>query len=138
MTENLTDLVGRLVVGSKADGRRVYSKEGKRAVVEACLAGKASVARIALQIGVNANLVRRWIDGYQANGNTVRLRGRTRDAPQTKLLPVAVTPVADDSNRTELVTGCVEVSRSDVTVWVHGRVDVERLSVVLDWLSRRA
>ena len=41
--------------------RRRYSTQFKRQVVEACLAGDASVAKIALAHGLNANMVHRWI-----------------------------------------------------------------------------
>jgi transposase len=50
-----------LVVRKKRDGRCVYSREGKRALVEACLRPGVSVARIALLHGVNANVLRKWI-----------------------------------------------------------------------------
>jgi transposase len=50
-----------LVIRKKRDGRCVYSREGKRALVEACLRPGVSVARIALLHGVNANVLRKWI-----------------------------------------------------------------------------
>jgi transposase len=50
-----------LVIRKKRDGRCVYSREGKRALVEACLRPGVSVAGIALLHGVNANVLRKWI-----------------------------------------------------------------------------
>jgi transposase-like protein len=50
-----------LIVRKKRDGRCVYSREGKRALVAACLRPGVSVARIALLHGVNANVLRKWI-----------------------------------------------------------------------------
>lgn len=52
---------GGLVVRRKRDGRRVYSRSHKRAIVEQCLQPGVSVAGIALAHGINANLVRKWI-----------------------------------------------------------------------------
>ena len=51
----------QLVARTRADGRHVYRKEGKAALVAACSAPGASVAAIALAHGVNANLLRKWI-----------------------------------------------------------------------------
>jgi hypothetical protein len=50
-----------LVIRKKRDGRCVYSREGKRALVEACRRPGVSVAGIALLHGVNANVLRKWI-----------------------------------------------------------------------------
>jgi len=54
-----------LVVGHKRDGRSCYDREAKRELVEACLRPGISIARMALEHGVNANLLRRWIDQYR-------------------------------------------------------------------------
>ena len=62
------------------NGRRYFSAEHKRVVVERCLAPGASVAAVSLEHGFNANLVRRWIHAHQA-----RLAEGT-----SKLVPVTV------------------------------------------------
>lgn len=51
--------------------RRYYSPEFKLRIVEACRQPGVSVARTALDNGLNANLVRRWI--RDAQGRTVAL-----------------------------------------------------------------
>lgn len=61
MTEHDSALLQRLVVGSKRDGRRRYDKQAKIELVQACLKPGVSVARVALEHGVNANLLRKWI-----------------------------------------------------------------------------
>jgi transposase len=65
MSENNSELLKRLVVGSKRDGRRRYDKQAKLELVQACLQPGISVARIAYEHGVNANLLRKWINLYQ-------------------------------------------------------------------------
>lgn len=65
MTEKPTELSTRLVVGHKRDGRCCYDKEAKRELIEACMRPGVSVARMALQHGMNANLLRTWITRYQ-------------------------------------------------------------------------
>lgn len=61
MSEINTEVVRRLVTGRKSDGRCVYDPEAKAEVVRACMQPGVSVARIAMQAGINANLVRAWI-----------------------------------------------------------------------------
>lgn len=61
MSEIDAEVVRRLVTGRKNDGRAVYDPQAKAEVVRACLKPGVSVARMALQCGINANLLRRWI-----------------------------------------------------------------------------
>ncbi|WP_408241986.1 transposase [Paraburkholderia sediminicola] len=52
------------VVRRSSDGRRRYDEKGKRALVEAALRPGVSVARLAKEYGINANLLRKWITKY--------------------------------------------------------------------------
>ncbi|MGC8732939.1 MAG: IS66-like element accessory protein TnpA [Halothiobacillaceae bacterium] len=70
MTEQTTELVRPLVVGHKRDGRSCYDPEAKRQLIEACLRPGVSVARLAMQHGVNANLLRTWITRYRKQCET--------------------------------------------------------------------
>ncbi|MBF6650919.1 transposase [Methylobacter sp. BlB1] len=63
--ENKTRLTRALVVGHGRDGRRRYDPEAKRELVKVCLQPGTSVAKIALEYGINANLLRKWIDRYR-------------------------------------------------------------------------
>ena len=65
MTERPTELSKRLVVGHKRDGRSCYDQEAKRELIEACLRPGVSIARMGLQHGINANLLRTWITRYR-------------------------------------------------------------------------
>ena len=65
MSESGTELSKRLVVGHKRDGRSCYDKGAKRELIEACLQPGVSIARMALQHGINANLLRTWIMRYR-------------------------------------------------------------------------
>jgi len=51
--------------------RRRYSPEFKASIVTTCLEPGASVSRIALDNGLNANLVRRWISESRRNQKTL-------------------------------------------------------------------
>jgi transposase len=56
----------RLVVGFGRSGkRRRFDSQAKRELVEACLQPGVSIARLAIEHGVNANLLRKWIRQHQ-------------------------------------------------------------------------
>lgn len=56
----------RLVVGFERSGkRRRFDPQARRELVEACLQPGVSVARMALEHGLNANLLRKWIRQHQ-------------------------------------------------------------------------
>ncbi|MFV0675566.1 transposase [Variovorax sp. tm] len=65
MTEQYAELRGRLVVGRKSDGRSVYYEAAKKELIVACLKQGVSVARMAMEHGINTNLLRTWITAYQ-------------------------------------------------------------------------
>lgn len=69
--ENKSRLSRSLVVGQRSNGRCRYDPEAKRELVEACLQPGVSVARMALEHGINANLLRKWINQYHENSSSV-------------------------------------------------------------------
>ena len=71
MMENKSRLSRTLVVGHRSNGRCRYDPEAKRELVEACLRPGVSVARIALEHGINANLLRKWINQYREHSSSV-------------------------------------------------------------------
>jgi len=80
--------------------RRRHSPEFKAGVVAACQAPGVSVARVALEHGLNANLVRQWI-------KAARTAPVTPPAPFVPLAlpvpaPVASSTVAEDTIRIEV------------------------------------
>jgi len=52
------------VVRKSADGRRRYDEKSKRVLIEAALQPGVSVARLAQEHGINANLLRKWITKF--------------------------------------------------------------------------
>lgn len=71
MKENKITLSRSLIVGHSRNGRRCYDPEAKRELVEACLKPGVSVAGMALAHGLNANLLRKWIDAYRRGAKSV-------------------------------------------------------------------
>ena len=71
MMENKSRLSRSLVVGHRSNGRCRYDPEAKRELVEACLRPGVSVTRMALEHGINANLLRKWINQYREHSSSV-------------------------------------------------------------------
>lgn len=124
------------------NGRRFYSVEHKRAVVEKCLAPGASVSAVALEQGFNANLVRRWMEKHRA--------GRPGYGAGVELLPVRVHKAADEiapkpapmseatkSYASPTAKGSIEIEIGAVRVKLRGEVGGEQLRVVLEALGHR-
>ena len=72
MKEHNTRLSRSLIVGHGRDGRCLYDPEAKRELVEICLQPGISVAKVALEYGINANLLRKWIGHYRETGHSGR------------------------------------------------------------------
>ena len=47
------------------NGKRVFAETYKQSLVERCLQPGMSVSRVALEHGINANLLRKWIVSVQ-------------------------------------------------------------------------
>lgn len=72
MQEDTLRRLSEMVVKRQRDGRRRFDPAAKRALIEACLAPGVSVAGLALEHGVNANLLRKWINRHpRAHGNAM-------------------------------------------------------------------
>ena len=65
MSESISDLARRLVVGHKRDGRSIYDEQAKRELVLACREPGVSIAKLACDCGVNANQVNSWVRLYE-------------------------------------------------------------------------
>lgn len=70
MKEHNTQLSRPLIVGHGRDGRCHYDPEAKRELVEVCLQPGISVAKVALEYGINANLLRKWMGRYRETGHS--------------------------------------------------------------------
>lgn len=93
---------------SKRASRRRHSEELKRRVLAACAEPDASVAKIALEHGLNANLVHKW--------RRLAARPRCEAAPAREFvalaLPSASPPSPAADLRIELRRGALAVSVS--------------------------
>lgn len=89
--------------------RRRHAPDLKRQVVLACQQPGASVAGVALAHGLNANLVRRWLQHEQQVPGALSMVGAPTGAFVEVPMPRAIAPVAEPI-RLELRRGASSVS----------------------------
>ena len=116
-------------------GRRTYSRQYKREIVEECSAAGASIAAIALSHGINANIVRKWIVQHRAGAL----------AERAALMPVVLTPsgalpaatAAEQPQRSSRCAGVIEIELPGAQLRIRGAADAAALRVILDALVKR-
>ena len=118
--------------------RRRHSAAFKRTILELIEQPGASVAGVALEHGVNANLVFKW---RRAKLERKRVAGTAR---QAVLLPVSVVPqesvvsVAPGGHATDVKEGVIEVEIGGARVVLRGHVDPASVRSVLMALRETA
>ena len=95
---------------SPAPKRRFYSPELKLQVVGACAQPGASIAGVALQHGINANIVHRWLREHSQGTLVNRAQTFVPITLSAAAEPVATQPTADIR---------VEVKCANATIVVH-------------------
>ncbi|SEM21949.1 IS66-like element accessory protein TnpA [Halomonas daqiaonensis] len=92
--------------------RRRYTPEFRARVVTACLQGDTSIAQVALQHGLNTNLVQTWI-------RKARRQSQLPAVPD--FVPLPVTPAAPDLpvSATSSAEIRIEVPSARGTITVH-------------------
>ena len=121
--------------------RRRHTAEFKRELVERCLQPGASVSGIALQNGVNANVLFRWRREHVCSAS----RGQDRSVAPAVLLPVEVATTAAIETKPEKVAarppetaGVIEIDIGIARVRLRGSVDESNVRCVLQALSSLA
>jgi len=91
MSEWISDLGKRLVVGHKRDGRCVYDARAKHELVIAYRESGVSIAKMARECGINANQLGAWIRRHErATAKAVTPIGSAVDVAQPAFVPVHV------------------------------------------------
>jgi len=139
MTEMNAELLARLVVGRKRDGRCTYDPLAKQVLIDECLKPGVSVARVAMLYGVNANLLRSWIaKSSQPNphpGKASAVPGKALATPAAFMAvqvsaPAAPVPVP--------VALCLHVRLPNGVALDVGQVPLEAMTPVLQLLGTLA
>ena len=142
MTEMNAELLARLVVGRKRDGRCRYDALAKQALIDECLKPGVSVARVAMLYGINANLLRTWI----AKSNPPHPAGTAHALPVKALASAAafvavqvVQPVALASTPAPAPAAlCLHVRLPNGVALDVGHVPLEAMAPVLQLLGTLA
>jgi transposase len=95
---------------TQAPKRRFYSPELKLQVVDACTQPGASIAAVAMQHGINANIVHRWLREHS--------HGTLISRPQT-FVPVTLSTAKEPVTPQPTADIRVKVKRANATVVVH-------------------
>jgi transposase len=134
MSDKSAEVVSGLVTKEGSNGRRTYSVAAKRALAQLCRRPGVSVAAMALQHGVNANLLRRWVSEYC----DVKAVGTQAAGPCAAALLPVTTPIPSSSRPCISSDSWIEIVFSTATIRVRGAVDAHALGVVIDCLAQRA
>lgn len=94
------DLARRLVIGRKRDGRSIYDPGAKRELLELCQRPGASVAKLARDCGVNANLVASWLRGRQGQPVAVVRAEPTHDSTPAAFVAMQLESLVPAAART--------------------------------------
>jgi transposase len=139
MTEMNAELLARLVVGRKRDGRCNYDPLAKQALVDECLKPGVSVARTAMLYGLNANLLRTWIaKSSQPNphhGLARALPGKALASPAAFMAVQVTQPAAPTTAPAAL---CLHVRLPNGVALDVGQVPLEAMAPVLQLLGTLA
>ncbi|MGB7183090.1 MAG: transposase [Burkholderiaceae bacterium] len=101
------------VIGFMRDGRRRYDPAFRRQIAALCRESGESVAGIALRYGVNANLVRKWMDQYPPT--------------EVAMLPVSLSTLPQRHEHSDIdmaeTSGTLVIELPGGSVRVNGPVD---------------
>lgn len=117
--------------------RREHSSEFKRELIERSLQPGASVSALALEAGINANLLFAWRRQHLRSTAAVAesvatLLPVTVQSPESPLSPLAAVAAARSA------TGTIEIEMAGARVRLRGHVDEDGLRCVLQALRALA
>lgn len=117
--------MSNLSVSKTRQKRRRFSREFKAGIVTECLQPGTSVSRIALDNGLNANMLRRWISEARRAGD---LRSTS-----PSFVPVSLPATADSTAHSRTRPGSIriEIPRGNGTVVVEWPVEQAHQCAVL-------
>lgn len=91
MSEWISQLAGRLIASRKRDGRCVYDAQAKQELIEACAQPGISMARLARDCGINANLLNTWVRKHERKAVALSMPAAVEaDAGVPAFVPVCI------------------------------------------------
>ena len=94
MMENDSEVLSGLVLARQRDGRCRYDPQVKQELVRRCLQPGVSVAGMAMQHGVNANLLRKWITQRQSRNAIAVQIAAPQDPSAFLAVQLSAAPIA--------------------------------------------
>jgi transposase len=128
MLETKSELSRPLVIGHRCNGRCRYDPVAKQELVQSCLKPGVSIARQALEHGVNANLLRKWIKHYQASACD-------RKADESHLTLPAFVPVVAQAAKPKTPGARLTITLANGVQLRLQAVDLAELSPLLHTLA---
>ena len=133
-----------LPVPRMVNQRRRYSQEFKRQVVKATLAPGVSVAGVALQHRMNANVLFRWRRMFlrglaRGKGKAATMLPVTVEGSRDGGLPISVSGGSSSRERARAAAlfDCIKIELPQARVLLKGGVDAQALRSVLEVLATR-
>jgi transposase-like protein len=144
-----SEVLNGLVVGHKRDGRCRYDPQVKQELIRQCMMPGVSVARMAMQNGINANLLRTWITKTQSSNLPAVQRAVFETAMQDAqaFIPVRVqagasgtaialpTKAGSAASKSPAVSMRIQVQLPNGIAVDLGQTRMEELSRVMQMLS---
>lgn len=123
--ENNSEILSGLVLGRIRDGRCRYDPQVKQELVRRCLQPGVSVAAMAMQHGVNANLLRKWITQRQSRNAITVGQAVSQETPQSSSAFLAVQVHSGSTNaRVAVPTKTSAASNNPPAQSMHLRVQL--------------
>jgi len=123
-------------------GRPNYPYEFKKQLAQAACQPGVSVAKLALQHGVNANMLFKWRRRYRAGQFDASPPPATflpvtlQSEPTTVAAPVSQCQEPSSASEASSLEGTIEIRFAQAVVRVQGHVDIAVLGTVLSSLNR--
>lgn len=121
--------------------RRIYSAQFKAEMVAECLHGDVSLASLAVDHGMNPNVLHRWVAehrryGKHALGDDGALTGQAVDRAPANWIPLKGAPVADnrEAGTVSLVAPACACAQTNETVEL--KVAARGLTLTVRWPVR--
>ena len=111
-----------------------FSREFRREIVEKTMRPGASASRVALEHGLNANLVFKWRSKYRAE-QRLSVPG-LHGAQQPAMLPVIIAEPSLPARPTTSSEGVIELEFTCARVLVRGDASASVLRVIIQSLMR--
>ena len=113
-----SEVLNGLVVARRRDGRCRYDPQVKQELVQRCLAPGVSVAALAMQHGINANLLRKWITVWQSRGAMRQAASEMATQDTSPFLALQLHPGSGNVGAA-LATKCLATSNNSVVQPMH-------------------